>query len=101
MDPKKVEQPDPTGVSKPKVSFAPKAKHKSLGERIALRKGSTSTDSASTEHEGSLLKKKMVLQMLDNCLGKINSGKSLEVVETPTDEDIAELDETLQVLFDS
>ena len=37
--------------------------------------------------------------MLDNCLGKVNTGRPLDDVETPTDEDIAELDETLQVLI--
>ena len=61
------------------------------------RKGSTSTDSG-TEHEGSLAKKKMVLQMLDNCLGKVNTGRPLETTEIPTDEDIADMDETVQVL---
>ena len=37
--------------------------------------------------------------MLDNCLGKANNGRALDEVEMPTDEDIAELDETLQVLI--
>jgi hypothetical protein len=97
VDSKKVEQPDHAGVSKPKVSFAPQAKYKSLGERIAARKGSTSTDSG-TEQEGSLAKKKLVLQMLDNCLGKTNDGKPLDTTETPADEDIADMDETVQVL---
>ena len=41
----KVEPLDPAKAPKPKVSFAPKAKYKLLGERIAQRKGSTSTDS--------------------------------------------------------
>ena len=49
MENPKVGQPDHAKAPKPKARFVPDAKYKSLGERIAQRKGSTSTDSAGTE----------------------------------------------------
>ena len=36
--------------------------------------------------------------MLDNCLGKTNDGKPLDTTEIPAGEDIADMDETVQVL---
>ena len=80
--------------------MAPEAKYKDMASRIEAKKGIVvPLDAGDTDQGEAQSKIKMVMQILDSSLAKLNKGKPLDTVVTPDEEDQEELDDSAQVLL--
>ena len=91
---KQVSPSPSTSSRRSTVRMAPEAKYKDMASRIEAKKKGivVPLDTGDTDQEEAQSQIKMVMQILDSSLAKLNTGKPLDTVVVPDEEDQEELE---------